>query len=198
MLKFWKSIAKNNFNQLSLRKQQLKEEKQRLVKEKNHVEHVQQAQKIIQGVASEIQQRVHSQMSSIVTRCIETVYGKDSYEFKISFEQKRGKTEARLIFIKDGMELDPTDDMMSIGVVDLASFALRLSCLMIKLPKLRRVLILDEPMKFVDKQARPRIAELLETLAEELDMQFLIATHDSEFIIGKVEQVGLRTSQEES
>jgi len=65
------------------------------------------------------------------------------------------------------------------GVVDVAAFALRLSCLMLSKPPLRRILILDEPFKYVSERRgyRERVRQLLESLAEEMGIQILMVTH---------------------
>lgn len=163
---------------------QFKEEKMSLEEARKHVEAVVRAQSIMQGLAQEVQQQAHKKISGVVTRCLQTVFD-DPYDFQIVFEQKRGKTEARLVFIKDGLEIDPMTAAGG-GVVDVAAFALRLSCLVLSKPKLRRVLILDEPFKFVSAEYRPRLRALLEKLSQEMQVQFLIVTHIPELRFGKV------------
>ena len=109
----------------------------------------------------------------------------ESYKFKINFERKRGKTEAVFVFIKDGQELDAASSIGG-GVIDLASFALRLSCLILARPQRRRVMILDEPFRFVSRNHRGRLKSMLEILSTELKVQFILVTHDKELMIGKV------------
>ena len=72
------------------------------------------------------------------------------------------------------------------GVVDVAAFALRLSCLMLSKPPLRRLLVLDEPFKFVSAEHRDRIQTLLRTLAEEMRIQILMVTHIEQLVTGDV------------
>ena len=49
--------------------------------------------------------------------------------------------------------------------------------------------VLDEPFRFVSREYRPAIAELVKELSEELNVQFVLVTHSSEFEIGKVVDV---------
>lgn len=155
-------------------KANVKEERQALAKAKSEVKDIEQAQKILQQVAQSVQQSAHEQISHVVTRCLKAIFGDDAYEFAIRFEQKRGKTEARLVFIRDGVEFDPTYDIGD-GVLEVASFALRLSALLLNRPPLRRLIILDEPFKNIrGKKYRERIRDLVVQLAEELDFQFII------------------------
>lgn len=142
------------------------------------------AQGIAQAVAQEVQEQAHKQVADMVTRCLRTVFD-DPYTFQISFERLRGRTEAVLSFLRNGLTVDPMDASGG-GVVDVAGFALRLSCLLLSRPPLRRFVILDEPFKFVSEQHWPRLRALLHSLAEELHIQFLIITHIQELQTGKV------------
>src|SRR4051812_23271268 len=65
---------------------------------RERVSQVEQAQGITQEVAEKVQQQAHQQIASVVTKALESVF-EDSYEFKIVFERKRGRTEARLVFL---------------------------------------------------------------------------------------------------
>ncbi len=166
---------------------QVEEEASNLQQAEQHIQHVQKAQKIVQEVAETVQKAAHGRISSVVTRCLKTVFGEDSYNFEIIFEQKRGKTEARLVFLTEtGEEIDPTEASGG-GVVEVASLALRLSCLMLSQPKKRRVVLFDEPFKFLNgKEYQSVVGELLLTLARELHMQFVVVTDDDWLKVGKV------------
>lgn len=139
--------------------------------------------KIIRQVSQEMQIETHTRMARIVNRCLAVF--PDPYEFHILFEVKRGKTEARLVFRRDGVEVDPLDGSGG-GIVDVAAFALRVAALVLHEPPLRRILFLDEPFKFVAPEVRPVLAQVIEVLAQELGIQFVLVTHDSEFEVGKV------------
>jgi len=144
-----------------------------------------EAQAFTQTVAQSVQQRVHNQIASVVTRSLQAVFD-DPYQFAIRFELKRGRTEAQLIFIRNGIEVDPLTASGG-GVVDVAAFALRLSCLMLHRPKPRRILIMDEPFKFVNgERNRERLKALIMSLAEEMQIQVLMITQTDGFAMGKV------------
>ena len=147
-----------------------------------------EAQKIVQALAESIQQEAHGRIAGVVSRCLAAVF-EDPYEFRIVFEQTRGRTEARLVFVRDGVEVNPIDSSGG-GVVDVAAFALRLSCLMLSRPARRRVVVMDEPFRFVSKAYRPAVALLLEQLSKELSVQFIVVTHFPELAIGKVHVLG--------
>ena len=151
---------------------------------KSHQEDVVEATTLAQTVAQAVQQQAHDQIAGVVSRCLEAVFP-DAYKFVIHFERKRGRTQARLTFERDGMEIDPMEASGG-GVVDVASFALRLSCLILHKPPLRRVMVMDEPFRFVSEEYRERIRRLLHELSNEMDVQFILVTHISELKTGTI------------
>jgi len=147
-----------------------------------------EAQKVLQAVAQTVQQQAHDRIAGVVTRCLEAVFPDDPYEFKILFEQKRGRTEARLVFMRRGHEVDPLTASGG-GAVDVAAFALRVSCIMLSKPPVRRILFLDEPFRFVSVKYRDRVRRMLEALADDLKMQFVFSTHMPELRTGEIIQL---------
>ena len=164
---------------------QVQLEKQTLKKAKAHVSHVLQAQGIVQEIAEAVQAAVHRQIASVVSQCLESVFAEEAYEFQILFAKKRGKTEARLLFVRDGQAIDPLDAAGG-GVIDVAAFALRLACLLLSQPKRRKLLVLDEPFRFVSQEYIPKVRDMLVVLAKEMEVQFVIVSHIHGLQAGKV------------
>ena len=148
---------------------------------------VDEAKQIAEQIALEVQNQSQKRISAIVTRCLQAVFD-EPYEFLIKFERKRGKTEARLVFKRGGLEVDPLTAAGG-GVVDVAGFALRLSNVMLHQPRLAKLLIMDEPFKFVSADKRPAIRQLIEDLATELEVQIVMVTHVEELVTGKVVEI---------
>jgi ABC-type thiamine transport system ATPase subunit len=119
-----------------------------------------------------------------VTRCLSAVF-EEPYEFKILFVQKRGRTEAKMIFERNGHEVDPLTASGG-GVVDLAALALRLACIKLLRPAPRAVLIFDEPFKSPSPRYRERVKLLMETLATEMGVQFIFVTNIMELATGNI------------
>ncbi len=168
---------------------QLAEEKAILEKTKNTFQATLTAQGITQEIAEALQNQAHAQISSIVSRCLETVFGEEAYSFLINFKQARGKTECELLLLRKGVPPECAIDAIDAsggGVVDVVSFALRLACLVLTRPKKRQLLVLDEPFKHLSNEYRPAVRDLLVTLAKELNIQMIIVTHDPVLQIGKV------------
>lgn len=144
----------------------------------NHLDATIEACEVVQTIAAETQARAHSAIAAVVSRCLTAVFD-EPYTFKIDFERKRGKTEARLYFVRDGIEIDPLTAAGG-GVVDVAAFALRLACILLHRPQLRPLMVLDEPFRFVSANYLPRVRDLIDGLADEFGVQFVIVSHLSE------------------
>jgi len=97
----------------------LKLTKEGLMKAEEALVNLETAQEIVQTVAQSIQQQIHTRIADVVSRCLSAVFD-EPYEFRIIFEQKRGKTEARLIFVRDEQEIDPMTAAGG-GVIDVAA-----------------------------------------------------------------------------
>lgn len=146
---------------------------------------VQAAQRVVQETAAAVQQAAHEQIARVVSGCLEAVFGADAYEFRIVFEQKRGKTEARLTLVRGGREYDPTSEAGG-GVCDVAAFGLRLAALMLTRPAPRRLLVLDEPFRMVSRDYAPAVRAMVERLAADLGVQILQVTHSPALACGAV------------
>jgi DNA repair exonuclease SbcCD ATPase subunit len=169
----------NKLQQLKGQKKQIEKEissiQDALSEERRNLKNIEGAQIIMQLVAKQTQQELEIHISEIVTLALDTIFD-DPYEFKLEFVEKRGKTEADLWLMKDGEKIDPLSSTGG-GVVDVCSFALRIALWNLKKPKSRNTMILDEPFKWLSKDLLPRAAELLKTLSEKLNIQFIIVTH---------------------
>lgn len=170
-------------------KRQVKRDRKELKEAVQSLADTEQVQSILQKAAKHIQDQVHKQLSLIVTKCLKAVFP-NPYTFEIRFETKRGKTEARMVFIKNGHEHSARSGIGG-SVLEVAAFALQLGCLMIQEPAKRRFLQMDEPFKAVSSRQdnKERVSDLLVSLSKELDFQFLTATHDPVFQVGKVVEI---------
>lgn len=160
-------------------------EKKELITSRREISNFKQAQIILQNIAQTIQQSAHEHISRIVSQCLRVIFGNDAYRFSIEFERKRGKTEARLCFTKGKHEFDPKEDIGG-SVLDVVSFALRISAIVMTQPRIRKLIIMDEPFKSLSASRKSRVGEMIERLAIELKVQFILITHDEELKIGKV------------
>ena len=172
---------------LQVAKKTCKQEKENLKTANQTLAYTIEAQDIAQQIAQTIQQQAHNRIAGVVSKCLEAVFtGEDVYGFKIHFDRKRGRTEARLVLTKNGNEINDPLDFDSGGVCEVAAFALRLSCLVLSKPRLRKVILFDEPFKSISVDYLDNVRELIDKLSKDFGVQFIIVTHISQLETGKV------------
>lgn len=132
----------------------------------------------VQEVAQLTQAQLTVHIQDVVNTALDTCFPGE-YEFKLIFEIKRNKTEARLVFLKNGFEIDPMEASGG-GVVDVAAFALRIAAW--SLGTTDNVICLDEPMKFLSRDLQPRAGEILKEISTKLGIQFIMVSHVADII----------------
>jgi DNA repair exonuclease SbcCD ATPase subunit len=184
----WAALEKRQLEgwaaQRALLQTQLREEEAKLTAIQQRWEAATQALQILQSLSQSIQEQVHQRIVEVVSACLEAVF-EEPYTFKIRFEKKRGRTEARLLFVRGDLEVDPLTASGG-GVVDVAAFALRVAALSLHRPPLSRILVLDEPFRFVSEQYQPRIRAMLEEVSQKTGMQVVMVTHNPIYATGVV------------
>jgi len=184
----WAALEKRQLEgwaaQRTLLQTQLREEEAKLTAIQQRWEAATQALQILQSLSQSIQEQVHQRIVEVVSACLEAVF-EEPYTFKIRFEKKRGRTEARLLFVRGDLEVDPLTASGG-GVVDVAAFALRVAALSLHRPPLSRILVLDEPFRFVSEQYQPRIRAMLEEVSQKTGMQVVMVTHNPIYATGVI------------
>lgn len=181
----WRKKVDDGLAKLAIARARCREERTALRALDEREEALEQATKLTQAVASHMQSQAHKQIASIVTKCLAIF--REPYTFRIVFDRKRGKTEARLLFLRDGLEVDPVECG---GVLQVGAFALRVAALVLTQPPMRRILLLDEPFSQVSEGYRHRIKSLIKSLSRELGIQFIVVTHDRSLKMGTVVDLG--------
>ena len=164
--------------------QSLEDERNRKEGFEQRLEDALMARKLIQKASQSTQQILEDRISSLVTMALAAVFP-DPYEFKIKFVERRNKTEADLIFIKNGVEYGDTLFSAGGGPNDIASFALRCSFWALKKlvdPGIRNIMILDEPFRYVSRDLQPKAGELVRKIASKLKFQIIMTTHIQELL----------------
>jgi ABC-type transporter Mla maintaining outer membrane lipid asymmetry ATPase subunit MlaF len=166
----------------------LVEEEGEIAAARKQIRAAEKAQAVTQSVAQLVQQQAHERIARVVSRCLAAVFD-EPYDFKVVFESKRGRTEARLVFVRGGHELSAKE--VGGGVCDVAAFALRLACVVLTRPPVRRFVVMDEPFRSLQpaEYYHPRVRDLIYALADEMGMQFLLVAHDEELLLGKVVRI---------
>lgn len=166
-------------------KRSIRQEKLQLAIATKQVSRASRSQQILQQVAQAVQQKAHDRISKVVSSCLSSVFGDEAYKFKIRFERKRGKTDADILFVRNGREADPITASGG-GMVDVAAFALRVVCLVLHRPRLRPSLFLDEPFKNVSADYQDNVRVMMENISKEMQVQIILVTHNENLMIGKI------------
>jgi DNA repair exonuclease SbcCD ATPase subunit len=134
---------------------------------------LEEAQVFLQGIAKETQEQIKFNIEDIVNSCLDAVFP-GQYVFKVIFEIKRGKTEARLVLMDGENEVEPLQSNGG-GLIQILSFALRIALLIIS--KNRRVLVMDECLNAVSADLEARAYEIVQRISKELGIQVVMVTH---------------------
>lgn len=170
---------KGERNQLQ---EQIRSTKEELKTARKDLRRHERAGEVLKAVALKTQQQLQYHISDIATMALEAVFP-DPYELVAEFVQRRNKTECDLLFERDGERLDPLTASGG-GAVDVASFALRVASWSMERPRLRNVLILDEPFRYLSAGLLPRASEMMREVAEKLNLQIVMVTHSEELMEG--------------
>lgn len=137
-----------------------------------------------------VQEAVTKRIQDLVTSLYRYVFETDD-EFIIKLDTKRKTPVAQFLLKtkKNGIEvvLDPTEADGG-GKLDVIALGLRLAALLLYRPALNKVLILDEPLRFIsssktsERPYRYRAVEFLKKVATENNIQIIAVTHDSELV----------------
>lgn len=161
------------------KKQDLIECKESLKTANNNLEDHKAVREAFKQAALYTQNYLEVHLSKIVSNAIRAVFFEKDVQFRVEFVERRNSSECDMHLIEDGEEYDLLDDRGH-GMADIASFALRVAYVL--LDNVNNVLVLDEPGRNIDKNRRPYASKMIKELSRELDMQFIIVTHQQELI----------------
>ncbi len=170
-------IAEAKGSRSILRKQYIKVEES-LATLRERAEGIDIAQALVQDVAKKTQDQLKMHIEDVVQLALDTCFP-DEFDFLLQYEAKRGQTEANLRFLQDGEEVDPMTAAGG-GVVDVASFALRIAAW--SLSNTDNVIILDEPFRYLSRDLQPKAGEILQRLSQDMGLQFVMVTHQQEMV----------------
>src|SRR3972149_3117387 len=166
-----KFVAYKTECQLTLNSLEIKEKEYNELKEQN--ENLKKARLLVAEAGKCTQSYLKSYIEEMTTTALQAVFEED-YQFIIDFDIKRNKVEAKISLKLRGEETDPKDSCGG-GVLDVASFALRVVLWSIENPKSTSTLILDEPMRFLHGKTENAM-KMIKDLSKKLNIQFIIVS----------------------
>jgi DNA repair exonuclease SbcCD ATPase subunit len=138
---------------------------------------VEKSSLFLQSLSDTARIQVVEKISGLVTEVLQAVKDKN-LEFKMELGTERGQPDLKFFVVDKitGKEFDVLESCGG-GIADLVSFALRVSLLLKWQPKLERVLICDEQLKFVSVQDQELAGEFIRKLSEQLGLQIIFISH---------------------
>ena len=115
------------------------------------------SREFFQAQADMVQKEIVDTISNLMSMALADIFP-DPYTCVIETGIKRNATEAKILFEKNGMKLDPKDAVGG-GPIDVASFSGRVA--FVHLSGHRKVIIGDEPFKFVSRDLLNKCPEML-------------------------------------
>ena len=166
---------------LNDRKQKTEQIRQKLTQLQYSQQVLSQCSQILQDFYTGAQKASVKKLESFASYCLKETFGEDAYDLKIRYEIKRNQPEAEIVFVrKDAVgneqEYDPKLACGG-GCLDVAVFALRVDVIISSPQRPRRLILVDEPFRYVSQNYRSNLITLIETLADNYQMQFIIVTH---------------------
>lgn len=133
---------------------------------------------IARKAATMVQDSLATNLSGIVTKALETVFG-PGMEFKAEFVERRGVSECDLYILQDGEKFNILKSRGG-GLADVVSVTLQMAFIMMS--PVKRVLITDEIARHVDSEAQDLFAIVLKDLCQELGFTIITVTHAGAFV----------------
>jgi hypothetical protein len=148
-----------------------------------------EAHALLVALADSSRDVVKNRVESTVELAIQAVFGK-SRRFRFEVEIKRGVVSMTPLvgYLSPASKVAPGEDPyqwmplseVGGGVVDIVAFAARVTLLSWYRPRVRRVIVADEPFRHVSNEYLPRVATMLKTLSESTGIQMIVVSHEPE------------------
>ena len=139
-----------------------------------------EARDIMISVGIISQEEIKVVIEELVTQALQGIFG-DNYSFELDNKIARNQPETEFYVIQDGKRRSLQDELGG-GVVDVISFAIRIILWAVTSDRTDNVVSLDEPLKFVSRDKLQLCSEMIKTMSEILNLQFVIVTHENQLI----------------
>lgn len=127
-------------------------------------------------------EQIKHQFEVMVTNALQFITG-ESVEFKIEFEQKRGRPEASFYVISkldDGVTIkNNPEESRGGGIIDIISLTLKYCMLQTHNPSIEGPFILDEPAKHVSEEYIVNVGRFLKEINSVFNRQIIMVTHNT-------------------
>lgn len=140
------------------------------------------AKLLLEESSAYAREQVKHKFEVMVTKALQFVTG-ENIEFKIEFEQKRGRPEASFNVISQIDEntsiVNNPEDSRGGGIIDVISLTLKYCMLQTYKPMIEGPFILDEPAKHVSEEYIINVGKFLKEINTNFNRQIIMVTHNT-------------------
>jgi ABC-type glutathione transport system ATPase component len=158
----------------------IKVERFKLDEQTRDIDDLREINGLMSAIAVLAQEETKKIIEVLVTRVLQTVFD-SSYSFVIE-DTVSHNTPQTSFYVKINDHLFSLKDELGGGVVDIVSCSLRIVFWALQNPRSSPVIILDEPGRCISRDKIPYVCQMFKELSEELGLQFIIVSHESDLI----------------
>jgi len=174
-----KDRVKNVSYQVEANKALLERTRKDLEECSNQMTSLELASTLLKTIGEQQREKTITTFERVVTLALKEIFDSE-YIFKIEVtSDKRVSTKFKLI--KGELELDLMTAVGG-GIINVVAFVLKVLILASVRPKRQQIMFLDETFNNVSVEYRPKVAKLLKSFSEQLGIQFVLVTHQPEFL----------------
>lgn len=152
---------------------------------------------IVAAVGETLQNQAAERLSTVASHALRTVFP-DPYAVEVEFNPTtRGTIDANVLFVRDDQRFRPVLPSGQLlaggGPVEVAAWGLRVALWGQLRGRLRPVMLMDEPFRFLQESLWPVIGGVLAEIARVAGVQFIFVTHFEALVNGAdahVQEVG--------
>jgi ABC-type glutathione transport system ATPase component len=166
-----------------VQRKRLLEEKLASVKEqavvaRRHAEELQLVRELLKFMVTANEQRVRNVFENVIGYGISSVFGEEM-RFGVRIEAQKSGVKVEFSLVEGGStESVPIPESFGGGLQELVAVLMRVLVLVMDRPRLRRFLVLDEPLSHLSERYQCRAAMLLRELCSRLSMTILLVSHE--------------------
>ena len=135
---------------------------------------------VFMEVSRTTQDEIKARIEHLITLAIRSVFERE-FTFKLVLQNKNNRVYAIPTIIDGEHEFTDIKEDLGGGMIDIISLAFKIVLWSLESPKKRNVFIIDEPFRFTGKLVK-KAGYMLKYLAQELDFQVIMVSHDDELI----------------
>jgi hypothetical protein len=173
-------IIESKQTEIRLLKKELSNTTKELEIESKHLQDLDKIKIAILHVSEESKSEMIKYIEELVTSCLSSTFG-NRYTFELSVNDKYGQQEITFFLNKNGLLLEPREDVCGDSVLNICSLGLRAATLILD-GEAEPILNLDEPFKDLRYDKKKFVQNIIKHMSKDLNIQFNIITHDPSFI----------------